>query len=139
LVFNAWTNRQYLERWFATDGCTIRYKKLDVSVGGTFHSCISDPVFGDCWCIGVYKEIIKNKKIVYSAIIADEKGKPTQPASIGMDPEWPMETWVTITFRELNGITEVTLRQTVSEIVAKRTGAHPSWIKMFVRLENLLK
>lgn len=138
LVFKAWTTPQYLERWFAPHGCTIRFVKLNVSVGGTFHSCISNPEFGDCWCIGVYKEIVKNEKIVYLITIADQKGKPVQPASIGMDPEWPMETLVTITFKELNGITEITLKQTVSEVIAKRTGAHPSWIQMFVRLGKLL-
>ena len=51
-----------------------------------------------------------------------------------MDPEWPRETVVTVTFAERDGRTTVTLHQTVSEALAKRTGAHPSWIQMMGRL-----
>jgi hypothetical protein len=52
--------------------------------------------------------------------------------------EWPRETIVTVTFVELGGKTKLTLHQTVLESIAKRTGAHPSWIEMLDRLaENL--
>jgi hypothetical protein len=32
----------------------------------------------------------------------------------------------------------MTLHQTVSESLARRTGAHPSWLQMFDRLDELL-
>jgi hypothetical protein len=51
-----------------------------------------------------------------------------------MDPDWPRETTVTITLAEHAAGTKLTLQQTVSESVAKRTGAHPSWIEMLDRL-----
>ncbi|PBQ32824.1 ATPase [Sphingobacteriaceae bacterium] len=138
LVFRAFTDPAYLERWYAPNGCNISYKFIDVTVGGRFHSCISDPKFGDCWCVGVYKEIVKNKKISYDISIADELGNLTDPATAGMDPDWPMTTRVDILFREENGKTHVTLHQSVLEKIAKRTGAHPSWIQMLRRLENIL-
>ena len=49
-------------------------------------------------------------------------------------PDWPRETVVTVTFAEHAGQTTLTLHQTVRESLAKRTGAHPSWIEMFDRL-----
>src|SRR4051812_7043198 len=97
-VFEAWTKKESLSEWFAPDGCTFKFKKLDIKQGGTFHYCISNPNFDDCWCVGVYNEIKVPEKIVYTIANADENGNKIHPASIGMDPEWPGETIVTITF-----------------------------------------
>lgn len=138
IVFEAWTDPKHLKQWFAPPGCTIEFKKLDIKPGGTFHSCVHDPAHGDCWCIGEYLEIIKPEKIVYSVINADKDGNPVDPSILGMDPEWPAKSVVTILFTEVNGKTTINLRQTASEEVAKRTGAYPSWIKMLDRLDDLL-
>jgi uncharacterized protein YndB with AHSA1/START domain len=139
LVFKAWTDPAYLKEWFAPDGCSIHFNKIDVREGGSFHSCISNPAYPDCWCIGKYLEIKTPERIVFSMAVADEEGNLLGPAEAGMDPDWPAETIVTVTFIEKDGKTTITLHQTVAESLAKRTGAHPSWIKMLVRLENMLK
>jgi hypothetical protein len=55
-----------------------------------------------------------------------------------MDAEWPGETLVSITFSESNGKTTIILKQSVSESVAKKTGAHPSWIQMLERCEIII-
>ena len=138
LVFEAWTNPAYMKQWFAPNGCTIEFKKLEIKEGGRFHSCIHNPQFGDCWCIGIYKEIKEPERIVYTMINADEKGDPIDPAVIGMDPAWPGESLVTVTFSEMNGKTTIHLKQDVSEILAKKTGAYPSWIQMLEHLEQLV-
>ena len=138
VVFNAWTNADFLKEWFALNGCIIDYKKLDIKEGGSYHSCIHNPEFGDCWCIGVYKVVKKPELIVYTAINADEEGNPIDPVSIGMDPDWPGETEVRVTFTEDGGKTVVKLTQNVPESVAKRTGAHPSWVQMLERLDKQL-
>ncbi|WP_448702546.1 SRPBCC domain-containing protein [Mucilaginibacter sp. AW1-3] len=137
-VFNAWADPEKLMKWFAPDGCTIVFKKIEIETGGQFHSCISNPQFGDCWCIGEYKEIIPNKKIVFTMINADEDGNPINPADIGMDPDWPGSTLVTVTFAEDNGKTKLQLRQTVSQELAQKTGAYPSWLQMLNKMQALL-
>ena len=137
-VFNAWTDPEKLMKWYAPDGCTIYFKKLEVETGGHFHSCISNPQFGDCWCIGEYKELVPDSKIVFTMINADEKGNPISPAEIGMDPDWPMESTVTVTLTEENGKTRLQLRQTVSQELAKKTGAYPSWLQMLKNMQTLL-
>jgi uncharacterized protein YndB with AHSA1/START domain len=134
LVFRAWTDPATLGRWYAPRGCTLRFSKLDLRQGGAFHSCIRSPDGHDCWCAGVYREIVPPERIVYTLGIANEKGESVEPADVGMDPAWPRETVVTVTFAERDGKTLVTLHQTVSEALAKRTGAHPSWIQMMDRL-----
>jgi uncharacterized protein YndB with AHSA1/START domain len=136
-VFAAWTDPEKLVKWFAPDGCTIHFTKLEIKPGGRFHACISNPQFGDCWSIGEYKEVQPNTKIVFTMMNADENGHPINPAEIGMDANWPSETLVTITLSEENGKTKLQLRQTVSQELAKKTGAYPSWLQMLNNMRTL--
>ncbi|WP_207534704.1 SRPBCC family protein [Desertivirga arenae] len=138
-VFAAWTDPAKLMKWYAPDGCTIRFQEIDIKKGGKFHSCISNPQYGDCWCIGEYKEVIPNAKIVFTMINANEDGNPINPSDIGMDPEWPGETLVTVTLSDEGGRTRLQLRQTVSQELAQRTGAYPSWLQMLKNMADLLE
>lgn len=138
-VFQAWTDPEKLMKWYAPDGCTIRFKEIDIQTGGKFHSCISNPQYGDCWCIGEYKEVVPNTKLVFTMVNADENGNPINPVDIGMDSEWPGVTIVTITITgESDGKTKLQLRQNVSQELAKKTGAYPSWLQMLNNMQSLL-
>ena len=105
---------------------------------GRFHSCIHNPRFGDCWCVGVYREIVRPERIVYTLATADSEGNEIEPAQAGHDPRWPRETLVTVTFAQVRGGTKLTLEQSVAESLAKHTGAHPSWLEMLDRLAALV-
>lgn len=135
LVFAAWTDPARLVRWFAPAGCSITFPEIDIRSGGGFHSCIHTPDGKDCWCKGVYREVTPPERIVFTMNIADEHGNLLGPLEAGMDPEWPRETTVTVTFAAADGKTELTLYQTVDEALAKRTGAYPSWLSMLDRLD----
>jgi len=54
-----------------------------------------------------------------------------------MDPNWPGETLVTVILTEENGKTKLQLRQTVSQELAKKTGAYPSWLQMLNNMRTL--
>lgn len=138
-VFEAWTDPEKLMKWYAPDGCTVHFKKIEIRTGGQFHSCISNPQYGDCWCIGEYLEVIPYSKIVFTMINADENGSPINPVDIGMDPDWPGETLVTVTLTEENEKTRLQLRQTVLQLLAKKTGAYPSWLQMLNNMRALIK
>ena len=138
LVFRAWTDPEQLAQWYAPHGCTIAFRTLDVRPGGAFHSVIHTPDGKDCWCSGVYAELVAPERIVYTMAVADAEGNRVSPTAAGMDPEWPHETTVTVTFAEHDGRTTLTLHQTVDESIAKRTGAHPSWLQMLDRLDEQL-
>ncbi|MBV8251918.1 MAG: SRPBCC domain-containing protein [Chitinophaga sp.] len=137
-VFSAWTDPEKLMKWYAPEGCTFRFKHMDIRPGGTFHTCISNEKVGDCWTIGEYREILPLQKIVFTLMNADENGQPIDPASIGFDPDWPAATVVTVTFKAENGKTKLQLRQTVSQALAKKTGAYPSWLQMLEKMRNTL-
>lgn len=138
VVFRAWTERGHLLRWYAPRTCAIEFRTLDVRPGGTFHSCIRSPDGHACWCRGTYREVVFSERLVLTMEIADEEGNAAEPADVGMDPEWPKVTLLTVTFEAQDGKTRLTLRQTVSESLAKRTGAHPSWLDMLNRLAEIL-
>jgi uncharacterized protein YndB with AHSA1/START domain len=139
LVFAAWTNQQHLLSWFAPTGCSIAFRQIDVRPGGEFHSCITTPDGKECWCKGTYREVQKPERIVFTMAVADAQGNLLEPTAAGMDPAWPRETVVTVTLQDVGGATELTLHQTVDEALAKRTGAHPSWLIMLDRLAKMVE
>jgi uncharacterized protein YndB with AHSA1/START domain len=139
LVFKAWTDPVQLKKWYAPDGCSIEISKMDLHKNGIFHHCIIIPGGKKCWCKGTYLEIIAPEKLVFSMVVSDEQGNNVDPVAAGMDPEWPAETIVSVRFSEQNGKTTIDLHQTVSEDLAKRTGAYPSWILMLDILKRTLK
>ncbi|HEX6181460.1 MAG TPA: SRPBCC domain-containing protein [Chitinophagaceae bacterium] len=138
LVFKAWSTKEHLENWYAPNGCTIKIFKLDFRVGGIFLHRIETPDGFTCTCKGVFVEIDKPGRIVYSLAFSDENGNLIDSSQAGNHDDWPNETTVTVTFEEINGRTMVHLHQTVSEALAKQTGAYPSWLEMFDRLSTEL-
>ena len=139
LVFEAWTKPEYLLRWYAPHGCTLHFEHIDVRPGGRFHSCIHNPSFGDCWCVGVYQEIVRPERIVFSLAIADSAGNEIDPARAGHDPQWPRETLVRVTLEDLGGSTRLILEQNALESLARKTGAYPSWLQMLDRLDAVTR
>ncbi|KIO75648.1 ATPase [Pedobacter lusitanus] len=138
LVFGAWTNPDQLNHWYAPDGCTIEFKTIEVKEGGGFHSCIHDPIHGDCWIKGIYQEVTFPEKLVFSMILTNEYGDTVNAAEAGKPEDWPQAIVTTVTFDAIGKQTKVTLHQTVAEAEARKTGALQSWFKMFDRLNLLL-
>jgi uncharacterized protein YndB with AHSA1/START domain len=139
MVFKAWTDPEHLKHWYAPEGCSIEFFNYDLRPGGGFTSLLKNPAHHDCRCKSVFLEIAAPEKLVFTIAFADEQGNFLSSEQVGVDPEWPSETVVTVTFEEADGKTKVTLHQTVSENIAKRTGAYPSWLQMFDRLGGLLR
>lgn len=138
LVFEAWTDPKHLKHWYAPEGAAITITKFDFRPGGEFvHSIHNDEMKG-CYCIATFHEIVEQEKIVYDLVVTDKDGKLVHPADMGMDPEWPLKAIVTVYFEAIGNRTRVTLYHTVSQVLAKKTGAYPSWLSMLSRLEMRL-
>jgi uncharacterized protein YndB with AHSA1/START domain len=138
VVFEAWTDPEKLKRWYAPDGCTIEYKSIEVKQGGQFHSCIHDPLHGDCWIIGTYLEISQPEKLVFTMQLSNERGDMTDALTAGKSTEWPAKILTTVVFESIGNQTKAMIHQTVSEEEAKKTGAYQSWINMFNKLNQQL-
>jgi len=134
VVFQAWTDPNQLKHWYAPDGCTVEFKTIDVSQGGGYHSCIHDPIHGDCWVKGVYLEVEPNQKLVFTMVMSDEAGNSVTSVNAGKTEDWPEEQITTVTFKSIGLQTKVTIHQTVAEEEAKKTGAYQSWLKMLNKL-----
>ncbi|MES2453918.1 MAG: SRPBCC domain-containing protein [Bacteroidota bacterium] len=139
IVFRAWTDPEQLVHWYAPDGCSIEFKAIDVREGGYFHSCIHDPVHGPCWVKGNYLEVVPDQKLVLTMVMSNEAGDSISSVDAGKTEDWPEEQVTTVTFESIGMQTKVSIHQTVSEEEAKKTGAYQSWIKMFNKLNLLLK
>jgi uncharacterized protein YndB with AHSA1/START domain len=125
-----------LVKWYAPDGCTIEFRSIDVKNGGGFHNVIRDPQHGDCWIKGIYQEVIFAEKLVFSMSLTNEAGELLESEEAGKSGDWPKSLLTTVHFIPFGGQTRLTLHQTVSEALAKETGAYQSWLKMFNRLDG---
>jgi glutathione S-transferase len=121
LVFRLWSKPEYLVRWFAPRRCTLEIHAFDFRVGGELRTSIRSADGSSCDAVSTFLEIVPAEKIAYRIRVCGRG-------------EWPEETTVTVTFTERSGGTLLTLRQTVPEELAKRTGAYPGWLEMLDRL-----
>jgi len=127
LVFEAWTERQHLERWQgAPQGFTVTTEQSDIRPGGAFRICMRSPEGVDHWLQGVYREVVAPERLVFTHTWLDAERKPTT------------ETLVTITFAERGGKTELTLRQSGFKSEESRAGHEGGWASTFDRLAEYL-
>jgi uncharacterized protein YndB with AHSA1/START domain len=138
LVFKALTDPEHLMRWWAPQGCSTPYCRVDLRVGGTFHYCMRLPGGRDIWGLGVYREIVEPELIVYSDTFADSEGNPVPPSHYGMTPGHPHESLVTLTFDQAKGKTRLTLRHSIPASVVEREATSKGWTDMLDRLAEEL-
>lgn len=115
LVWKAWTDPQYVMKWWGPDSFTSPSAKIELRVGGTSLVCMRAPKeFGgmDMYSTWVYQEIVPMERIEFIQNLADKDGKPIDPAKIGMPPEFPRDTRTVVTFKTLgDGKTEMTVTE----------------------------
>jgi len=115
LVWKAWTDPEYVMRWWGPDHFTSPSAKMDFREGGTSFVCMRAPKeFGgqDMYSTWVYREIVPLKRIEFIQNLADEHGNMIDPASLGMPPDFPRDTRTVVTFKDVgNGRTEMTVTE----------------------------
>ena len=90
---------------------------MDFRVGGTYRLCMRG--FGrDHWVHGVYREIVKPERIVWTGMLENEG----------------TETVTTITFEEHGGKTRLTMHQTFSKETDSTRGAREGWTQTLEHL-----
>lgn len=139
LVFKAWTDSEYLTRWFSPESFTTPSAKCDPRVGGHFLYCMRSPEGKNYWGRGAYREINPPERIVYTDSFADAEGKPVPPSYYGMSASHPQEMLVTVTFDELAGGTKLTLRHSAPREFEERDEMQQGWNEMLDKLEQILK
>ena len=115
LVWKAWTEPEYVMKWWGPDYFTSPSAKIDFREGGTSLVCMHAPQdFGgqDMYSTWVYQKIIPMERIEFIQNLADKDGNQIDPAQIGMPPEFPRDMRTVVTFTDLgNGKTEMTVTE----------------------------
>jgi PhnB protein len=68
LVWEVWTNPEHIKNWWGPNGFTNTISKMDVQKNGEWDLIMHGPDGTDYKNKSVFKEVVKNKKIVYEHI-----------------------------------------------------------------------
>jgi uncharacterized protein YndB with AHSA1/START domain len=94
---------------------------------------------------GVYKEIVPNEKLVVTDYFSDENGEMMQPSEQGQDPNFPMETTVTVLFEEIeDGKTKLSIiypkPESEEQLQAMlKSGMEDGWQSSLNKMEKALE
>jgi uncharacterized protein YndB with AHSA1/START domain len=125
-VWRAWTDPEALKRWFGPGGPqAVSVADLDLRVGGRFRLVFGGPDGKEHEAAGVYKEVVPNRKLVFTWC-------------------WPNSTpdrvsQVTILFKPAGGGTDLEIRHEQFYDEAARDGHKRGWSESLVKLEAFLK
>ena len=128
-----------MKQWWGLKDFTTPFLSVDLRLGGSFRYCMRSPEGKDYWGIGVYREIVPGKRIVYTDSFADEKGNVVPATYYGMSADMPLEMLVTATFEEEDSKTKVGLHHAGLPAGPDRDGATQGWNEMFDKLVEFLE
>jgi uncharacterized protein YndB with AHSA1/START domain len=124
-LWRAWTDPEAIKRWWGPgNNDPVSLAQLDVRVGGSFRIVFGGPEGRDHECAGVYREVVPNRKLVFTW---------TWPNST---PE--RESLVTINFRAVSSGTELDFTHEQFFDEAVRDGHKQGWSEALVKLERYL-
>jgi uncharacterized protein YndB with AHSA1/START domain len=106
LVWKAWTNPEYVMKWWGPESFTLSACKIDLRVGGQYLYGMKAPDGTVYWLGGEFEVIDEPEKIVSSLFYANEHGKipPADPNDV--------EVRDVVTFEEYgNGQTKLTFKR----------------------------
>ncbi len=86
LVWQMWTDPEHFEAWYGPVGATIRVADMDVRVGGRRLVCMEMPSPDgpmQMWFTGEHREVVENRRLVYTESMSDEHGNVSRPPDTG--------------------------------------------------------
>lgn len=105
-MWRLWTEAEHMKQWWGPRGAHSRYCKTDLRVGGTTLYNLINPDELEIWGKQVYREIAKFDHLVYVNSFSDARGGLSRHPLL---PTWPLEMLTTVTFKENNGKTNITV------------------------------
>src|SRR5687768_4123669 len=105
LVWDVWTEKKHLEKWFGPKGFTTRVDKLDFKVGGESAYVMIGPDGTEYPSKGVFQEIVPIEKIVTT----DEFGEGMEEIESMKNVDLPQGMTQTYLFDDLGQRTKLTI------------------------------
>lgn len=132
LIWQMWTQPEHFKQWYGPRGFTVPVAEMDLRVGGKRFVCMASPDGSmKMWTTGEHREIVPNKKLVYTESPADEKGNKVSPSAMGMPDGYPATTEVTVLLEDLGGRTKMVMRHAG---MPAASGAGGGWEQAFDKL-----
>jgi uncharacterized protein YndB with AHSA1/START domain len=119
VVFALWSSAEHFKRWMGPKSFTCSEATIDFRVGGSYRALIKSAEYGENWFGGVYREIVPDKRLVFT-FTWDNEG-----------PSAGLEMLVTITFEEQNGKTVQSFHQAPFSNVERRDSHVGGWSQAF--------
>lgn len=112
LVWQMWTDPEHFKAWYGPDGAAVPVAEMDVRVGGTRLVCLEMRTPNgprQMWFTGEYRDVVENKRLVYTEAIADKDGNVASLSNVGMPEGESMTTEVRIELEDVGGRTKMVL------------------------------
>lgn len=138
-MFRAWTDPNFVMKWWGPKNFTTPVCKIDLRVGGEIFYCMRSPEGENYWGKSIYKEIVKPERIVCTDSFADNEGNIVPASYYGMEGEWPLEFLLTFEFEEQGGQTKFTLTHHGVPAGQMSDSTMTGWTESFDKLAELLK
>lgn len=133
-VWNMWTDPELFKKWYGPMGMSVPVADMDFVEGGT-RKISMEMVTPDrtmtMWFIGVYKEIKKPSRLVYTESMCQEDGTLLPPQAMGMPEGHPDVTEVIVELSEADGKTTMTM---VHVGVPEGSAGEGGWNQAFDKL-----
>jgi uncharacterized protein YndB with AHSA1/START domain len=130
LVWEAWTNPKRLAEWWGPRGFTNPVCEVTLRVGGALRIHMRAPNGVIYPMRGVFQEIVKPEKLVFTNIAVDNEDRPV------------LDGLTTVTFADLGGKTELTVKTWAVAVVdyaaAYLAGMEAGWTLSIDKLAELL-
>jgi len=112
LIWQMWTDPEHFAAWYGPAGATMPVAEMDVRVGGTRLVCMevttpNGPM--QMWFTGEYREVVENKRLVYTESMSNESGDIIAPSDMGMPSGHPTTTEVRVELEVLGGRTKMVM------------------------------
>lgn len=144
-VFEAWTDRAQLARWWGPHGYTNPSVDADVRPGGRYRIVMRSPEGADNTITGEFVEVVPPERLVLTMDVGTdppEFRRLLDAARAEADRGRPFRMLTTVTFEETDGRTLLTLRQRFETAVDRdadvKLGAEEGWGQSFDKLAALL-
>ncbi|MEM7068727.1 MAG: SRPBCC domain-containing protein [Pseudomonadota bacterium] len=137
-VWAMWTDPNLFKQWYGPMGMRIPVAEMDVTVGGIRKICMEMKTperTMSMWFTGVYKEVSRPTRLVYTESMCDADGTIISPQSMGMPEGHPDITEVVIDLQESDGKTIMTM---VHVGVPEGSAGGGGWNQAFDKLARLL-
>ena len=130
VVFRAWTEPEHLKQWWGPRGFTNPVCEVDLRIGGAWQIVMRAPDGVEYPGGGVYREIIRPERLVFSNSALDKDGNPI------------IDGLTTVTFADHGGKTKLTLQTRAAALVSYAArmldGMEAGWSQSLERLAEKL-